>query len=377
MVTGTQAPKAHLNTIHVLHLSRMTKFKQKNNDEESDEESESSDEEDDGSPDSQPLLRSAEIPHPWGAINRIRFAEVGSSMLAASWCDSGAVRIWNLNKQLQELKNSFFNKSEAGPPLFTFSGHQVEGFSIAWSDVAKGYLATGDCAKNIHIWVPNEAGTWHVDQTPLIGHTKSVEDIQWSPTEPNVIASCSVDKSIRIWDTRARNLSSCMIAIEDAHESDVNVISWNKLDTFFLLSGGDDGAIKVWDFRKFANSVKTNKPVAVFKYHLEPITSVEWHPSDNTVFAASGEDHQITLWDLAVEKDDEEIESEDQELKEEGADEDEENEELKAEKNAPPQLLFVHRGQRDIKELHFHPQIPGLVISTAANSFDIFKTISV
>lgn len=93
MVTGTQAPKAHLNTIHVLHLSRMTKFKQKNNDEESDEESESSDEEDDGSPDSQPLLRSAEIPHPWGAINRIRFAEVGSSMLAASWCDSGKLAL--------------------------------------------------------------------------------------------------------------------------------------------------------------------------------------------------------------------------------------------------------------------------------------------
>lgn len=178
-----------------------------------------------------------------------------------------------------------------------------------------------------------------------------------------------------------------MIAIEDAHESDVNVISWNKLDTFFLLSGGDDGAIKVWDFRKFANSSKVNKPVAMFKYHLEPITSVEWHPSDNTVFAASGEDHQITLWDLAVEKDDDEqMEGEESEKKEEEDEEEdndeqeedeEDNDDLKAEKNAPPQLLFVHRGQRDIKELHFHPQIPGLVISTAANSFDIFKTISV
>lgn len=79
------------------------------------------------------------------------------------------------------------------------------------------------------------------------------------------------------------------------------------------------------------------------------------------MFAASGSDDQISIWDLAVEKDNSEPSSSS-------------NEE---EPNVPPQLLFIHQGQTDIKELHWHPQLPGVILSTAHSGFNVFRTISV
>lgn len=104
-------------------------------------------------------------------------------------------------------------------------------------------------------------------------------------------------------------------------------------------------------------------PVATFNWHSQPITSIEWHPTEDSIFAASGADDQVTLWDLAVEQDDEET----------GAMDDT----AESGKAVPPQLLFVHQGQTNVKEVHWHPQIPGTVISTASDGFNIFKTISV
>lgn len=105
-------------------------------------------------------------------------------------------------------------------------------------------------------------------------------------------------------------------------------------------------------------------PVASFAWHTAPITSIEWHPTEDSIFAASGADDQVTLWDLGVEQDDDET----------GAGM---NETLAGGREVPSQLLFVHQGQKDVKEVHWHPQIPGAVISTALDGFNIFKTISV
>jgi ribosome assembly protein RRB1 len=103
-------------------------------------------------------------------------------------------------------------------------------------------------------------------------------------------------------------------------------------------------------------------PVASFTWHKAPITSIEWHPTEDSIFAAGAADDQVTLWDLAVEQDNDEAGMHDTPTEE---------------REVPHQLLFVHQGQKDVKEVHWHPQIPGSIISTALDGFNIFKTLSV
>jgi ribosome assembly protein RRB1 len=80
------------------------------------------------------------------------------------------------------------------------------------------------------------------------------------------------------------------------------------------------------------------------------------------MLAVSGADDQITLWDLALEAE----ESSTNTFKTPTG----------TTINVPSQLLFIHQGQQHIKEVHFHKQIPGLVLSTAYSGFHVFKTIN-
>lgn len=332
-------------------------------DDDEDDESDSDEDENETAKRHRPFMDCTLIKHP-GCVNRIRTTKMANNALAATWSELGRVNIWNLNEQLmavddKELLSAYEkeNKANKAKHLFSFNGHQQEGYGLDWSPMVAGRLASGDCRRDIHIWEPSEGGTWTVDQRPLIGHTDSVEDLQWSPNEQTVLASCSVDKTVRIWDIRAQPAKACMLTCENAHTSDVNVISWNRNEPF-IASGGDDGALHIWDLRQF----QTKTPVASFKHHTKPVTTVEWHPTDSTVLASGGADDQIALWDLAVERD----------AETDGTSVD--NEDLK---NLPPQLLFIHQGQTDVKELHWHPQLPGVIFSTAHSGFNVFKTISV
>lgn len=348
------------------NLHRTSKEKKRKSDDDSaDDDSSDDDEDDEEEGDSKkPTMECALIKHQ-GCINRIRTTRFQDVALAASWSELGRVNIWNINEQLQALNDAEilrnYERDVRGDhvkPAYTFNGHQQEGYGIDWSPIAPGVLATGDCRRDIHIWQPVEGGIWKVDQRPLIGHVDSVEDLQWSPNEASVLASCSVDQSIRVWDCRAAPSKACMLTCENAHQSDINVISWNRNEPM-IASGGDDGFLHIWDLRQF----QTKTPIASFKHHTDHVTTVEWHPTDSTVLASGGADNQIAIWDLAVEKDVDATVTE-------SSNEDEVN-------NLPPQLLFIHQGQTDIKELHWHPQLPGVIMSTAHSGFNVFKTISV
>ncbi|RHZ87478.1 hypothetical protein Glove_34g64 [Diversispora epigaea] len=355
IVAGTQADRPKNNELMVMKMSQL--YKTQNDDNDSGKESDDSDD-DDEALDEDPILESKSFKH-YGGVNRVRVMPQRDCHIAASWADTGKVHIWNLDPLMKALDTSgFLISQKALKPLYTIESHSTEGFAMDWSGTVPGRLLTGDMHTNIYLTTKSQS-TFKADREPFVGHTSSVEDLQWSPIETNVFASASADQTIRIWDIRGKKKHALCIK---AHENDVNVISWNRKMDYLLASGSDDGVISIWDLRTFVNNHETPKPVANFKWHSAPITSIEWHPTEESVLGVSGSDDQISIWDLSVEHD-----TEENSHKIFGKDGTE----------VPSQLMFVHQGQNDIKEIHWHPQIPGCMISTAETGFNIFKTVSI
>ncbi|GBF94155.1 hypothetical protein Rsub_07142 [Raphidocelis subcapitata] len=372
MVAGTQAAQARANHIAVLKLAALGQGRHGKRDkgagvdggssssgDESDGEGgssggmDASDDEDDREP--PPRMHHRLISQSSG-VNRLRSMPQRPGVIA-SWHDNRQVRITDATALLEELAAEE-ELPAARPQKVTLNPlashtHAMEGFALGWSPVTAGRLATGDCKRHLHVWEPQEGGGWAVSGV-YNGHEESVEDVAWSPTEATVLASCGVDRSVRIWDTRERARSMLAVA---AHDSDVNVISWSALVTYMLASGGDDGSMRIWDLRAF----KDGGHVSHFAFHRGAVTSVEWSPYESSMLASSGADHSLAVWDLALERDPEEEAA----LAPEGN--------AVAQEELPAQLLFVHAGQTDIKELHWHAQIPGLIGSTAADGFNLFR----
>ncbi|KAG8649311.1 protein HEAT STRESS TOLERANT DWD 1 [Manihot esculenta] len=372
LVAGTQAEKASFNSIGIFKVSNISGKRrellptQKNSDDadmdadSSDSDEDSEDAENSGS--LTPALQLRKVAHE-GCVNRIR-AMTQNPHICASWSDTGHVQVWDFTTHLNALAQSEAAVNQGGSsvfnqaPLVKFGGHKDEGYAIDWSPRVTGRLVSGDCKNCIYLWEPTSGATWNFSSA-FIGHSASVEDLQWSPTEDEVFASCSVDGSIAIWDIR---LGKSPAISFKAHNADVNVISWNRLASVMLASGSDDGTFSIRDLRLLSQKQEDDKSVvAHFEYHKYPVTSIEWSPHEASVLAVSSSDNQLTIWDLSLEKDEEE----------EAEFRAKTNEQVNAPADIPPQLLFVHQGQKDLKELHWHSQIPGMLVSTAADGFNI------
>ena len=354
LACGSQAERADRNCVTLLKLTDLNKTQEKGSDDE-DSDDDNDDNNSDDDLDDDPVMQHTNIPHR-GGVNRIRSMPQSPGVIA-TLSDTSNVHIFDATKvygTMQQKAGLTVAPQTKLSPCFTMKDHREEGFAIDWSPVTAGRLLTGDCAGVIRL-TSGAAGSggggfggWRVDSNKFMGHSGSVEDIQWSPSESSVFSSASSDCTVKIWDTRGKTGPQLSI---DAHTADVNVISWNRNVTYLMASGSDDGSFKVWDLR----ALSKNEPLAHFKYHTAPITSIEFAQHDESLITVSSEDDQVSIWDLSVEAetDAEDVGDDQQEF--------------------PPQLLFIHQGQRNVKEVHFHPQIPGLLVSTAEDGFNVFK----
>ena len=358
---GTQADRPENNQLTIMKMSDLSKISveteddilgeeydpKSNNDEDSDDDS-------DEDADLDPVVEHYSIKH-YGGVNRVRCMPQ-KSHIVATWSDAGKVNLFDTKAILQR-----FSLSEGKPvtkdipnkAYFSYSKHGTEGWALDWSIVKEGQLATGDCEGNIHIWSA-ENGSYSVSPSyvadrsiPRAGTSLSIEDLQWSPSEATVFASAECGGVVRIFDTRAPNRS--MIR-HQLHNTDVNVLSWNRLVSNLLATGSDDGVLSVWDLRKFNTATDELAPLARFSPHKSPLNSVEWHPTDESMLAVT-DDSGAYIYDLSVEEDDTS---------------------KSAMPDVPPQLLFVHSGSEQFKEIHWHPQIPSCLMTTALSGYSVF-----
>nr|CAH8869938.1 unnamed protein product [Trichobilharzia regenti] len=381
MIAGTQASQGSQNKLIVMKLCNMIPFKRKESTDEGQSSSEDESDSDEEDLDAQPDVEAATILH-HGTVNRVRAKRQKGRYLAASWSENGMVFIWDLTRPLTAVNDSavmaeYTRHDESPSPLFTFKGHKTEGFALDWSSHtnAEGHLVTGDCNGCIYHWKPRSSD-WAVSKRPFTAHTDSVEDIQWSPTEPTVFISVSSDRSLRVWDVRVPECNKSVLCVPEAHSADINVASWSHLKPINLLTGGDDGTLKIWDLRLIhSNASQKSKGSSIraythlFDYHKKPITSVEWHPNDAGVFVATCEDDQASFWDITLEQSEQEV----KQSGESGTSHETGGDDL----DIPVQLLFIHSGQKELKEAHWHPQIPGLVFTTALDGYNVFRTCNI
>ena len=330
-----------------------------------DDDPDKSDDEDDDEEKKNPLMKYEKIKTS-GNINRVK--SMKNSSICALWLDNPSVDIINCEELFnnieyqEELKveedineqpknNKKRKKDIKYNKIFKKNIPQKnEGFAIDWNNITPFILSTGGYDKKIYIYKPKDSNISDIIlyDNPLIGHNDSVEDIQWSPNEENVLASCSIDKTIRFWDIRQNNNNSPKI-IKNAHNSDVNVISWNSIRNHLFASGGDDNTFKVWDLRYINES-----PITEIKWHTGPINSIMWDPFDESQLAVCSEDNRLSIWDFSVEPDEKKLF-------------DNYNKEI------PQQLVFLHQGQINLKDVKFHPVFKNMLISSAENGLNLFR----
>ncbi|KAF2258522.1 glutamate-rich WD repeat-containing protein-like protein 1 [Lojkania enalia] len=360
-VAGTQAARGREkeNQIMVMKMSSLSRMER---DDEEDEE--------DSDDESDPILETKSIPV-GTCVNRIRAHQTPQSTsakppitLTAAMTESGNVLIHDITPHLVAFDTPGTTITPTqNKPVSTIRAHKsIEGYALDWSSlIPEGKLITGDVSGKIFATTRTQGGGFVTDTTPYTGHQGTVEELQWSPTEKHVFASASNDGAVKIWDARSKSRKAAVSV--QVSKTDVNVLSWSHQTSHLLASGADDGEWAVWDLRQWKPSTsmsndKNPSPVASFNFHKEQITAVEWHPTDDSIILVCAGDNTLTLWDLAVELDDED------------------SRDTAGVQDVPPQLLFVHYMEQ-VKEAHWHPQIPGTILATGGSGFGVFKTISV
>lgn len=357
VVSGSQAEFSGQNKLYVMRFADLAKTRFDDDEEEAAFELEGA-EDKEKKQDAEPVLFSERI-QLYSAVNRVR--SLGGSPLVAVMNQTGQCQLYDVSNNIKNLearsvvKSQRIRDAESSNILGNFQLSD-EGFGLDWSPTDLGRFATGTNNGILSLFRPTDESfsKFIMEESPLKAHNKSIEDIQFSPLQGHVLATCSSDNSIKIFDLRdpTKRLNSAILI--KAHQSDVNVMSWNSRNSNLLASGDDDGFFKVFDLR-----FPQRDPLTEIGFHQDSICSIAWQPHDEWTLAVAGLDDRISIWDLSVETDAPSLPG--QEMSIDPRDE------------IPDQLLFLHQGQQELREMQWHPAYKDVMVSTAIDSFNVFQ----
>ena len=75
----------------------------------------------------------------------LQATDCGGTLLAATWSDTGKVHIWDLSRPFEAINDpivmsEYTLNRESPQALFTFIGHQAEGFALDWAQTSPGRI---------------------------------------------------------------------------------------------------------------------------------------------------------------------------------------------------------------------------------------------
>ncbi|KNC83545.1 histone-binding protein RBBP7 [Sphaeroforma arctica JP610] len=210
--------------------------------------------------------------------------------------------------------------SKREQPVLKLTGHEKEGYGLAWNPNNQGVLLSGSDDGVVCVWdVENSTsltGPSHTQDArrKFTAHTDIVEDVAWHCTSRNVFGSVSDDKTLMLWDDREDGAAPVISAT--VHTAEVTCLAFNPFNEFIVATGSVDKTAAIWDIRNLKKSLHTLS-------HIDEVVQVAWSPRHETILASSGSDRRLMVWDLSL---------------------------IGAEQSAadaaegPPELLFVHSG---------------------------------
>lgn len=250
----------------------------------------------------------ATMPDHTQAVSQISFSADGKRLVAASWTNERAVKIWDA---ITQEPVAVLPTAMSGPRAAALSrdGRRLyvatETFVQAW-DLDRGAspfrldyegtqvlcLALAPDGKSLYAGCSDgPIRIWDVEtkkeMPPLVGHVNRVTCLAFS-ADGDKLFSGSEDLTIKIWDRTAAEPQAQPVTLF-AHKNDVTSLAVSK-DSRRVISGSADRTIKIWD-------LESGKELLMLRGHADGVAEVVLSP-DETVLISRGRDGTLKRWDL-------------------------------------------------------------------------------